>query len=155
MPTCPNEYEAQAQAVQANDHNTPVEFPAVDDSAAAGDWALFRRRCKFIESNSSLDAGYALALKQRFALAYLANRAQVAKGVYLRLRPSVFSPVFIEQLAQDNMKARYARYPWLERLTQLLQQLDSDQYSADAQHASMVATPRPRPALRVVPAALV
>lgn len=103
-------------------------IPDADDGTAAGDWGLFLRRRSYIEANQGIDAASAIRLKRRFSLAYLGNRAQVQGGVYLRAKPSVFTPAFVERMAADNAGSRYKRYPWLEKLIQLQQQLDQDQY---------------------------
>lgn len=149
MSTCPT--ELNVNTVQVAPANTTIDFPEFDDATAAGDWGLFRRRCTFIASNPAIGEVDSTVLKRRFALAYLGQRAQMAGGVYLRSRPSVFTPALIEQLAQENTAARFTRYPWLERLMQLLQQLDSDQYGADTQHGSVVTLSKPRHKLQVVP----
>lgn len=149
MPTCPTEYTSAA--VQITEINQPVELPEFDDDAAAGDWGLYRRRCTFITTNPAINSADAAGLRRRFGLAYLGHRAQSRGGVYLRLRPSVFTPSLIEKLAEENTRARYARYPWLERLTLLLLQLDQDQYAADAQHGNLAKPLRPRQKLQVVP----
>lgn len=131
---------------------SPADIPEFDDAAAAGDWDLFRRRCRFVEASTIISTQDALGLKQRFALAYMGTRAQAAGGVYMRLRPSVFTPAFIEQLSSDNSAARFARYPWLERLLHLLQQLDQDQYANAAPHGNIVSFVRRFPKLQSVPA---
>ena len=149
MSTCPTEYPSAA--VQIAEINQPVELPEFDDDAAAGDWGLYRRRCTFIDVNPAINSADAAALKCRFALTYLGHRAQLRGGVYLRLRPSVFTPSLIEKLAEENTRARYTRYPWLERLMQLLLQLDQDQYAADSQHGNLAKPSRPRQKLQIVP----
>lgn len=128
-----------------------AEHPEFNDAAAAGDWGNYRRRCLFIDRSKSMDQSAALDLKRRFARAYLGMRAQAAGGVYMRTRASVLTPAYLEELAGKNMTARFARYPWLERLIQLLLQLEQDQYSYQSEPASMEATTRPRQRLQVVP----
>lgn len=149
MSTCPT--EQTSTAVQIAGGNPSVEFPEFDDAVAAGDWGVYGRRCTFIAANPAINSMDAVILKRRFGLAYLGHRAQLRGGVYLRSRPSVFTPDLIEKLALENTRARYARYPWLERLTQLLLQLDQDQYAADAQHGNVVKPARPRHKLHIVP----
>ena len=121
--------------------------PAFDDAAAAGDWALFQRRCRFASASPIIDAALRTTLKRRFCLAYLGSRAQVHGGVYMRSRPSVFTPAYVERMAADNAARRFERYPWLERLTALLQQLDQEQYQPAVQISG--ATPLPRTRLRL------
>lgn len=127
------------------------EVPEFDDDAAAGDWGLYQRRCAFVEASPIIDAADTIALKRRFGLAYLGGRAQLHGGVYLRTRPSVFTPAFIDQLAQQNCSKRFARYPWLERLLQLWQQLDQDQYLSTPIQGTITLPPKRRQRLQVVP----
>ncbi len=143
--------EYKPTAVQIAAVTPPVESPQFDDDTAAGDWGLYGRRCAFIVANPAMTAVDATRLKRRFALAYLGQRAQLRGGVYLRSRPSVFTATLIDQLAEENTRARYARYPWLERLMQLLQQLDQDQYAADSHGGNLIQHARPRQKLQIVP----
>lgn len=119
-----------------------VDFSEIDDESAAGDWGLYQRRCAFVGGSPVIDNHDAVALKRRFCLAYLGQRAQALGGVYMRLRPSVFTPTFIEKLAAENATKRFTRYPWLERLIALLQQLDQDQYMSSPQQGNIVSTSR-------------
>lgn len=128
--------------------------PSFDDTAAAGDWALFRSRCAFVDTNGQIDVPSVLALKQRFALAYLGARAQARGGVYMRSHPSVFNTACVEKLGRDNAAARFARYPWLERLLALLQELDQDQYAASPM-GNIASLGKQRHRLHVVPASMV
>ncbi len=127
-----------------------VDFPEFDDTAAAGDWGLFRRRCTFVDASPVIDLHDALTLKRRFSLAYLGNRAQAFGGVYMRARPSVFTPAFVERMAAENAEKRFTRYPWLQRLIDLLQQLDQDQYLNAPQATNLIAGQK-RQHLHVVP----
>ena len=129
------------------------EVPGVDDAAAAGDWGLFRRRCGYIDANKEIDRESAISLKRRFGLAYLGRRAQLLGGVYMRTRPSVFTPAFVERMAAENAGRRFKRYPWLEKLVQLQQQLDQDQYRTLMQEEAPPAGPGLRRHLHVVPSA--
>ena len=149
MSTCHT--EANSATVQIAGTTPAAELPEFEDHAAAGDWGLYLRRCMFIAANPAVTPAEAAVLKRRVALAYLGRRAQLHGGVYLRSRPSVFTPALIEKLAEDNSRLRYQRYPWLERLTQLLQQLDQDQYAADAPTSHAAKLSRPRQKLQVVP----
>ncbi len=128
-----------------------VDFAQFDDADAAGDWGLFLRRCKFVDGNPIIETSESMVLKQRFCLAYLGNRAQALGGVYMRARPSVFTPAYVERLAAENAKKRFARYPWLERLIDLLQQLDHDQYVDPSQPASPAVNQQLQQRLRLVP----
>ena len=126
-----------------------AEFAECNDEAAAGDWGLFQRRCTFVAGNALIDERDRAALKRRFCLAYLGHRAQAHGGVYMGARPSVFTPVYVERMAADNTSRRFARYPWLERLIELLQQLDQDQYTS-APQPGRVAVSLKRQQLHVV-----
>lgn len=128
-----------------------VDLTQFDDADAAGDWGLFLRRCRFVDGNPVIETSESIALKQRFCLAYLGNRAQALGGVYMRSRPSVFTPAFVERLAAENASKRFKRYPWLERLIDLLQQLDHDQYVDPSQPDCVVVDQRRPQRLRLVP----
>ncbi len=123
--------------------------PLADDGAAAGDWGLFQRRRLYIDANQGSDAANTIILKRRFCLTYLGKRAQLQGGVYLRAKPSVFTPGFVERMAAENAGNRYKRYPWLEKLIQLQQQLDQDQYRTLAQESTIL--PGARRHLHMVP----
>ena len=129
----------------------PVDLAQFDDADAAGDWGLFLRRCKYVDSNPVIESRESIVLKQRFCLAYLGRRAQALGGVYMRARPSVFTPAYIERLATENAKKRFARYPWLERLINLLQQLDHDQYVDASQNSCVAVDLQLQQRLRLVP----
>jgi hypothetical protein len=142
-----------AITTESNEHSLQADsadFSEIDDERAAGDWGLFQRRCAFVDGSAIIDNHDAAVLKRRFCLAYLGQRAQALGGVYMRLRPSVFTPSFIENLAADNASKRFARYPWLERLIALLQQLDQDQYMTSSLQGNIMSSPRPQH-LYVVP----
>ena len=125
--------------------------PEFDDTTAAGDWYMFRHRCAFVDASPIISISDTISLKRRFCLAYLGGRAQASGGVYMRSRPSVFTPAFVEKLANSNAKTRFSRYPWLERLINLLQQLDQDQYLGESQGSSLLVGQKPRQRLHVVP----
>lgn len=131
--------------------NQPAEDAQGNDADAAGDWGLFLRRCKFIERNSVIETDESIKLKQRLCLAYLGTRAQAVGGVYMRARPSVFTPAYVARLAGENASRRFARYPWLERLIELLQQLDHDQYVDSSRSACVVLDEPLHQRLRLVP----
>ncbi len=69
----------------------------------------------------------------------------------MRSRPSVFTPPYVERMANENASKRFKRYPWLERLIHLLQQLDQDQYQSTSQQANIVMHQKPPQRLQVVP----
>ncbi|MBC7513920.1 MAG: hypothetical protein H7234_05725 [Herminiimonas sp.] len=145
MATTINEEAVDLEAEQS------VDATPFDDADAAGDWGLFRRRCKFIDNNPVIETQESIRLKQHLCLAYLGSRAQTVGGVYMRARPSVFTPAYVERLAAENASRRFARYPWLERLIELLQQLDHDQYADPSQPACVVVNKQLHRRLRLVP----
>ena len=122
-----------------------------DDAEAAGDWGLFLQRCRCIETDPLIKTSESIRLKQRVCLAYLGSRAQASGGVYMRARPSVFTAAYVERLTADNASKRFGRYPWLERLIELLHQLDHDQYVGVTEHARLVVNPLLHQRLRLVP----
>lgn len=145
MPTTINEKAMDLVADQQ------VDVAQFEDADAVGDWGLFLRRCKFVDTNPSIDMSESIKLKRCFCLAYLGTRAQAAGGVYMQSRPSVFTPAYVERFAAENTSKRFARYPWLERLIGLLQQLDHDQYVEVSPSACMVVNEHVHQRLRLVP----
>ena len=129
----------------------PFDAAHFENAEAAGDWGLFLHRCKCIEADPLIETSQSIKLKQRVCLAYLGSRAQAAGGVYMRARPSVFTAAYVERLTADNANKRFGRYPWLERLIDLLQQLDHDQYIGSTEHARLVVNPLLHQRLRLVP----
>ena len=145
-------------SIKVTENNPEPASPAMaacaafDDAAAVGDWHMFCHRCAFVDASPVIGTSDAITLKRRFGLAYLGGRAQACGGVYMRARPSVFTPSFVEKLASANAATRFARYPWLERLIDLLQQLDQDQYLDEPKVNKVPVGQRPRQRLYVVPA---
>ena len=101
-------------------YRSPGQSSVFDDEAAAGDWALYKQRCIFVDTSPVISIEDAAALKTHFALAYLGKRAQVKGGMYQRSGATVFSPAFIDRLVRKNTGERRTRYPGLEQLIQLM-----------------------------------
>ncbi|MES2831756.1 MAG: hypothetical protein V4695_07170 [Pseudomonadota bacterium] len=101
----------------------------IDDVAAVGDWTLYRRRCAYVNASTTIDLEVAQALKRRFCLAYLGNRAQKAGGTYMTPGASVFTPKFVERMARQNAQERAATHP---ALAALVAQLLADEQSRAA-----------------------
>lgn len=99
-----------------------------------GDWKAYLQsiaRCKddkrLIERYGSI-ADY----KRACALAYLGRRAQLHGGVCSSRHPHIMTPQLIAELETTNRSIRYARYPWLRSLMNLLAEIEmiQDQISA-------------------------
>lgn len=94
-----------------------------------GDWKAYLyclARCK--EDKSVIDRyGNAGAYKRACALAYLGKRAQLHGGVCSTRHPHIMTPQFIAELELANRNTRYARYPWLRALMNLLAEIEQIQ----------------------------
>ena len=101
-------------------YRSPGQPSVFDDDAAAGDWALYKQRCIFVDASPVIGVEDATALKAHFALAYLGKRAQAKGGMYQRIGAAVFSPAFIDRLVRKNVGERRTRYPELEQLIRLM-----------------------------------
>jgi len=91
------------------------------------DWRAYTIACREISLSVGLDSREMLALKQARALAYLGKRAQNEGGVYSKTRARVLTPEFVQSMSKYNTALRYKRYPWLERLLALLDEIDQVQ----------------------------
>lgn len=94
-----------------------------------GDWKAYQHwvaKCK--ENKDVIDRyGSALAFQRVCALAYLGKRAQLHGGVCSTRRPHIMTPQFIADLEASNKSARFARYPWLRTLMNLLEEIEQIQ----------------------------
>lgn len=91
------------------------------------DWRAYLSACSEIAKNRALDAQQALTARQSCALAYLGKRAQNEGGVYSKTRVRILTPEFVQLMAKSNTAQRFKRYPWLERLLTLLDEIDEVQ----------------------------
>lgn len=99
-----------------------------------GDWKAYLHsvaRCS--EDKSILDRyGSIAAYKRACAMAYLGRRAQLHGGVCSSRHPHIMTSQFIVDLETSNRASRYARYPWLRALMDLLAEIEhiQDQISS-------------------------
>jgi hypothetical protein len=99
-----------------------------------GDWNSYLHQIavRRAQAEPTDDAQDMVSYKRRCALAYLGKRAQLYGGVYSRTRPRVLTPETINELRQNNLQKRYARYPWLEKLLALMAEIENIQDQASA-----------------------
>ncbi|NEX60307.1 hypothetical protein [Noviherbaspirillum galbum] len=94
-----------------------------------GDWRAYRQHVGRFKENKALAERFdnALAYKRACALAYLGRRAQLHGGVCSTRHPHIMTPQLIADLESSNRAIRYARYPWLRALMNLLQEIEQIQ----------------------------
>ena len=112
-----------------------------------GDWKAYLQQCANAYGNKNLIGMYGsvTAYKRACALAYLGKRAQFHGGVCSKTHPSILTPKFIADLEADNKSKRYGRYPWMERLLNLLAEIERIQdeiSSPDPKIISLVSSPK-------------
>lgn len=94
-----------------------------------GDWKTYLQcisRCK--DDQAVLDRyGSVAAYKRACAMAYLGKRAQLHGGVCSTRHPHIITQQFITDLESTNRTIRYARYPWLRALMNLLAEIEQIQ----------------------------
>ncbi|CAN5470183.1 hypothetical protein BH11PSE11_BH11PSE11_04750 [soil metagenome] len=102
------------------------DLPSVDE-IREGDWQAYCGLVARPPRGAELTrcVGGLLAYKQASALAYLGKRAQFHGGVCSRSQPRIFTPEFIAELERSNKAKRYQRYPWLEKLLTLLEEIEN------------------------------
>ncbi len=91
------------------------------------DWRAYMSACREISANPELDVREMLTLKRACALVYLGRRAQNEGGVYSKTRVRILTPEFVQLMAKTNIALRFKRYPWLERLLALMDEIDQVQ----------------------------
>jgi hypothetical protein len=91
------------------------------------DWRAYVSACRELAESAEFAGRDMLAHKRACALAYLGKRAQNEGGVYSKTRVRILTPEFVQLMAKSNTALRYKRYPWLERLLVLLEEIDQVQ----------------------------
>jgi len=94
-----------------------------------GDWKAYLlciARCSD-EKHVLERYGSIVAYKRACALAYLGKRAQLHGGVCSSRHPHIMTPQLIADLEASNRTNRYARYPWLRALMNLLAEIEQIQ----------------------------
>lgn len=100
-----------------------------------GDWKAYLQsiaRCN--DDKAIIDRyGSVMAYKRACAMAYLGKRAQLHGGVCSSRHPHIMTPQLIADLESTNRTIRYARYPWLRSLMNLLAEIEQiqDQISSN------------------------
>jgi len=94
-----------------------------------GDWKAYLHCVARYNTDKSLATRYGSSLdyKRACAMAYLGNRAQLHGGVCSIRHPHIMTPQFIADLEVSNRAIRYARYPWLKSLMNLLGEIEQIQ----------------------------
>jgi hypothetical protein len=94
-----------------------------------GDWKAYMHYLGRYKQDKALAERYATALdyKRACALAYLGRRAQLHGGVCSTRHPHIMTPQLIAELEMTNRSVRYARYPWLKSLMNLLYEIEQIQ----------------------------
>ena len=93
---------------------------------AEGDWQAYVSACDRIDATVE-SVSEVLSSKRACALAYLGRRAQRQGGVYSKSTPRIFTSHLIASLDAANRTQRFKLYPWLERLLNLLAEIESIQ----------------------------
>jgi len=100
-----------------------------------GDWKAYLNHLAKGEKDKALVERYGdmNAYKRACAMAYLGRRAQLHGGVCSTLHPHIMTPQFIHDLEVSNKSIRYTRYPWLQALMNLLEEIEliQDQISSN------------------------
>jgi hypothetical protein len=91
------------------------------------DWRAYLHACREISQSAAIDKRKMMELKRACALAYLGKRAQNEGGVYSKTRVRILTPEFVQLIARSNTTLRFKRYPWLERMLALLDEIDQVQ----------------------------
>lgn len=124
--------------------NTNQNFAAIE--IREGDWKTYQQYCANNSGNKHLANSYggALGYKRACALAYLGRRAQFHGGVCSKTHPSILTPQFVADLEASNKAKRYARYPWMEALLNLLTEIEriQDQITNTDNVISLVSGPK-------------
>ncbi len=91
-----------------------------------GDWKTYLRHISKRHDNKVFMGrdGDVMVYKRQCAMAYLGKRAQIHGGVYSRTLPRTLTAQFNADLEARNRAQRYQRYPWLEKLQNLLAEIE-------------------------------
>lgn len=94
-----------------------------------GDWKAYLQSIERSKQDKSIIERYGsvAAYKRACALAYLGKRAQLHGGVCSLRHPHIMTVQLIVDLENANRTARYARYPWLRALMNLLSEIEQIQ----------------------------
>jgi hypothetical protein len=111
-----------------------------------GDWKAYLYFSKKRHDPDVLLAAYGTltTYKRACAMAYLGRRAQVNGGVCSTSHAHILTPQFVAGLEANNKSQRFARYPWLESLLNVLVEIErlQDEISGGSNVISMVGVTR-------------
>lgn len=91
-----------------------------------GDWHAYQQHVARPPSDRDLVDYFGSIGKYRrmCALAYLGRRAQHHGGVCSSAHPRILTGQFVADMAEHNRTQRYIRYPWLEKLLDLMAEIE-------------------------------
>lgn len=91
-----------------------------------GDWHTYQQHVTRPPSDRDVIDYFGSINKYRrmCALAYLGRRAQHHGGVCSKAHPRILTVQFIADMAENNKTQRYIRYPWLEKLLDLMAEIE-------------------------------
>ena len=96
-----------------------------------GDWDAYQRHSRQCDSKDLADDNDNLtAYRRQCALAYLGKRAQLHGGACSKMQYRTFTPRFILELGDSNKSQRFSRYPWLEKMIDLIAEIEREQERA-------------------------
>jgi hypothetical protein len=93
-----------------------------------GDWSAYKQyssQCS--NKNMSPSKDNLTVYRRQCALAYLGKRAQFYGGACNKIQPRILTPRFIMELDATNKTRRFERYPWLEKMINLIAEIERDQ----------------------------
>lgn len=100
-----------------------------------GDWKAYLQSIARSKDDKAILERYGsmAEYKRACALAYLGKRAQLHGGVCSLRHPHIMTAQMIADLENTNRTVRYARYPWLRALMNLLAEIEQiqDQISSN------------------------
>lgn len=101
-----------------------ADSPAIE--IKEGDWHSYQQHITRPPSDRDVIDyfGSINKYKRMCALAYLGRRAQHHGGVCSKAHPRILSVQFITEMAKNNKTQRYIRYPWLEKLLELMAEIE-------------------------------
>jgi hypothetical protein len=112
-------------AVETN--QTVKSFNPATVNLSEGDWTGYINATSMIQAASPDLLDDPLQAKRQLALNYLGKRAQAEGAVYSRSESRVLTPQLQQKLSSTNQSMRFQRYPWLERMMSLLNEIENAQ----------------------------
>ena len=112
--------------IESRDVVSRVQTRSVAVEIREGDWISYHRHIEQASSERDLMHcfGGVIEYHRACAMAYLGKRAQHRGGVCCRNHPRILTAQFVADLEASNKYHRYIRYPWLEKLLNLLAEIE-------------------------------